>query len=289
MKEMDAETFNCQLNQDANGEITSAIVSNDCTIMEGSRDRYISNCTFNKKLTLPKAGRFLRFTKCAIDELAFLKNACMKRAVEFEDCQFKNGFFAQEAKIARLCFVNCTFGNGACNKSKLNLNLEAVTIQGGGEVRLLWDNRQLQLTFDAEKCEFGELEFSGGSSGLQAVKMRFERCLFKRSVHLNSISFTSSVEFNGCQFKKYVDCSRAHFSGINFHDSTFNEKTYFEDTCFGDQSGDWAANFSEVTFQKGADFEGTRFRGRVTFQKAVFYEATTFTGVKFCVEPNKDR
>lgn len=284
MNEVNAQGFNNSLK---GSKIQGQKLTEDCVLAESAGELDISNCQF-KKLTLQKAKGFLRFEGCAIDELVLGRNACMKRAVEFEDCQFKNVCFAQAAKIARLCFVNCTFGNGAPQRPKLNLNLEAVTIKGGGRISLLWDTRQLKLTFDAEKCEFGELEFAGGSSGLQAVKMRFERCLFKRSVHLNSICFTSSIEFNACRFHKYVDCSSTHFSSVSFHDSVFEQKAYFNNTCFGNGNCGLAANFSEVTFEEGADFERSIFRGKVTFSKAVFYEATTFTDIRLCEGKNGD-
>lgn len=144
-------------------------------------------------------------------------------------------------------------------------------------------------------CVFDSVEVidrrrSGASSGRprhEAVvpPMIFKKCVFRKPLLLHDLHFQQYVEFDECRFEQYVNCARSHFSGVSFHDCAFDETVYFQGTCFAGRSrangNTIDTDFSEVTFQKGADFDGAAFFGSATFKKARFYEATTFTDIRF--------
>lgn len=280
MNEMDAGTFNNQLGKSLYGEIADATVSDDCTIMEGSRDRYISNCTFNKKLTLPVNNEHnVRFKDCTFEaELLIAEDSKINGVIRFEKCNFKKSFIVNKAEVAQLRFANCEIGGERKQLFSLVLRIdEKLTVSESSR-----SSEGKRLVLQAKKCEVSELAFGGQMGEKVSVEMDCERCFFKESVHLNKIRFRERLNFRACRFQKYVDCSYAHFSSISFRDSVFEQKAYFVGTCFGSCSDDWVADFSEVTFEDGADFERSIFCGGTTFLKAVFYEATTFTDIRFC-------
>ncbi len=134
---------------------------------------------------------------------------------------------------------------------------------------------------------------TGASVPEVVIPLVFKRCTFTRPLAFQAIRFTRPVEFEECRFERFVDCSRSHFSGICFHDCVFQEKVYFEDTCFSKRASTSRcmterikrsgaeADFSESAFLDGADFDRAVFFAPVTFAKARFYEATTFTDIRF--------
>ncbi|CUQ68250.1 pentapeptide repeat-containing protein [Candidatus Nitrospira inopinata] len=188
---------------------------------------------------------------------------------------------------ARLFLQDLKIHNGRmeCVRVVGDLNLHDAVAGGARSVKVV----------NVTDCVFDSVEVidrrrSGSSSSSprhEAIVplMIFKKCVFRKRLLLHDLHFQQHVEFEGCRFEQYVDCARSHFSGVSFHDCAFDETVYFQGTCFAGRN---SANgnmidtdFSEVTFQKGADFDGAVFFGSATFKKARFYEATTFTDIRF--------
>lgn len=188
---------------------------------------------------------------------------------------------------ARLFLQDLTIHNGRmeCVRVVGDLNLHDAVAGGARSIEVV---RVTDCVFDSvEVIDRRRSGASGGRPRHEAVVplMIFKKCVFRKPLLLHDLHFQQYVEFDECRFEQYVNCARSHFSGVSFHDCAFDETVYFQRTCFAGwnrANGDTIdTDFSEVTFQKGADFDGAVFFGSATFKKARFYEATTFTDIRF--------